>query len=148
MRTVSRGMTHSLTHTHTHTHTHNNYRMPPAGSAHWAITTGGYTCYILYPIVQWNHWFANSECSVQSVTNGLLHRQFAMQTYALHQVDVTSELLHLRWFAHVQSNNKTINVWPALHVTLDLSGLASCVQIQCYMQSHTLTIFTCNYMYR
>ena len=31
MRTVSRGMTHSLT------HTHDDYRMPPAGSAHWGI---------------------------------------------------------------------------------------------------------------
>ena len=63
-----------------------------------------------YPIVQWNHWFANSDVPFQSVTNDLLHGQFAMQTYALHQVDVTSELLHLWWFAHVQSNNKTINV--------------------------------------
>ena len=34
-----------------------------------------------------------------------------MQTYALHQVDVASELLHSWWFAHAQSNNKTINVW-------------------------------------
>ena len=50
------------------------------------------TCYILYPIVQWNHWFANLDVPFQSVTNDLLHGQFAMQTYALNQVDVTSEL--------------------------------------------------------
>ena len=68
------------------------------------------SCYILYPIVQWNHWFANSDVPFQSVTNDLLHRQFAMQTYALHQVDITSELLHSWWVVHVQSNNKTINV--------------------------------------
>ena len=128
--------------------THSHTRQLPYASGGLRPLRHNYTCYILYPIVQWNHWFANSECSVQSVTNGLLHRQFAMQTYALLQVDVTSELLHLRWFAHVQGNNKTINVWPALRVTLDLSALTSCVQIQCYMQSHTLTIFTCNYMYR
>ena len=65
-------------------------------------------CYILYPIVQWHRWFANSDVPFQSVTNDLLHGQFAMQTYALHQVDVTSELLHLWWFAHAQSNGKTM----------------------------------------
>ena len=70
-----------------------------------------YTCYILYPLVQWNCWFANLDVPFQSVTNDLLHSQFAMQTYALHRVNVTSELLHLWWFAHAQSNNKTINVW-------------------------------------
>ena len=41
--------------------------------------------------MQRNHWFANSDVSFQSVTNDLLHGQFAMQMYALHQVDVTSE---------------------------------------------------------
>ena len=65
-------------------------------------------CYILYPIVQWNRWFANSDVPFQSVTNDLLHGQFAMQTYVLHQVDVTSELLHSWQFVHAQSNNKTI----------------------------------------
>ena len=79
-------------------------------------------CYIFYPIVQWNCWFANSDVLFQSVTNDLLHGQFAMQTYALHQVDVTSELLHSWWFAHAQSNNKTINVWL---LTLDLYARAS-----------------------
>ena len=49
-----------------------------------------------------------------------------MQTYALHQVTVTSELLLSWWFAHVQSNNKTMNVKSmAPCVTLDLSALAS-----------------------
>ena len=62
------------------------------------------------PIVQWNRWFANSDVPFHSVTNELLHGQFAMQMYALRQVDVTSELLLLWWFAHAQSNNKTINV--------------------------------------
>ena len=52
------------------------------------------SCYILYPIVQRNQWFANLDVPFQSVTNNLLHGQFAMQMYALHQVDVTSELLH------------------------------------------------------
>ena len=33
-----------------------------------------------------------------------------MQMYVLHQVDVTSELLHSGWFAHAQSNNKTITL--------------------------------------
>ena len=75
--------------------------------------------------MQWNYWFANSDVPFQSVTNDLLHGQFAMQTYALHQVDVTSELLHSWWFAHAQSNNKTINVWLFIRVTLDLSALAS-----------------------
>ena len=60
-------------------------------------------------LVQMNRWFANSDVPFQSVTNDLLHSQFAMQTYVLHQVDVTSELSHWR-FAHAQSNNKTINV--------------------------------------
>ena len=73
--------------------------------------TDNNNCYILYPIVQSNCWFANSDVPFQSVTNNLLHGQFAMLTYALHQVGVTSELLHLWWFAHAQSNNKTINVW-------------------------------------
>ena len=82
-------------------------------------------CYILYPLVQWNRWFANSDVPFQSVTNDLLHSQFAMQTYVLHQVDITSELLHSWWFAHAQSNNKTINVWLFVRVTLDLSALAS-----------------------
>ena len=54
---------------------------------------------------------ANSDFPFQSVTNNLLHDQFAMQAYALHQVDVTSELSHSWWFAHAQSKNKTINVW-------------------------------------
>ena len=89
---------------------------------HWVLTS---TCYILYPIVQRNHWFASSYVPFQSVTNNLLHGQFAMQMYALHQVDVTSELLHLWWFAHAQSNNKTINVWLFNCVTLDLFALAS-----------------------
>ena len=66
---------------------------------------------ILYPIVQRNRWFANSDVPFQSVTNDLSNSQFAMQTYVLHQVDVTSELLHSWWLVHVQSNNKTINVW-------------------------------------
>ena len=72
-----------------------------------------YNYYLLYtlPLVQWNRLFANSDVPIQSVTNDLLHGKFAMQTYALHRVDVTSELLHSWWFAHVQSNNKTINVW-------------------------------------
>ena len=64
------------------------------------------SCYILYTLMQWNRWFANSECNKRLVT-----RQFAMQMNALHQVDVTSELLHSWWFAHAQSNNKTINLW-------------------------------------
>ena len=51
------------------------------------------------------------KCSISECTNDLLHSQFAMQTYVLHQVDVASELLHSWWFAHAQSNNKTINVW-------------------------------------
>ena len=38
---------------------------------------------------------------------------------------VTSELLHLWWLVHVQSNNKTINIWLFMHATLDLSALAS-----------------------
>ena len=76
-----------------------------------AILCDNIVCYILYPIVQWKRWFANSDVPFQSVTNDLLHGQFAMQMYALHQVDVTSELLHLWWFAHAQSNGKTINVW-------------------------------------
>ena len=59
-----------------------------------------YNCYILFPIVQWNRWFANSDVLFQSVTNDWLHGQFAMQLYVLHQVDVTSELLHSWWFAH------------------------------------------------
>ena len=65
-------------------------------------------CCILYPIVQWNRRFANSDVPFQSVTNDLLHGQFAMQMYALQQVDVTSELVHSWWFALVQSNNKTM----------------------------------------
>ena len=66
--------------------------------------------HLLYTLllVQRNRWFANSDVPFQSVTNDLLHSQFAIQTYVLHQVDVTSELSHS---AHVQSNNKTINVW-------------------------------------
>ena len=67
-----------------------------------------YVCYILYPKVQRNRWFANSDVPFQTVTNDLLHGQFAMQTYVLHQVDVTSELLHSWWFAHAQSNNKQL----------------------------------------
>ena len=59
-------------------------------------------------LVQRNRWFANSDVPFQSVTNDLLHSQFVMQTYVLHQVDVTSEL---SCSAHAQSNNKTINVW-------------------------------------
>ena len=59
--------------------------------------------------MQRNRWFANSDVPFQSVTNDLLHGQFAMQTYVLHQVDITSELLHSWWFAHAQSNNKTIS---------------------------------------
>ena len=69
------------------------------------------TCHILYSIVQWNRWFANSDVPFQSVINDLLHSKFAMQTYPLHQVDVTSELLHSWWFVHAQSNNETINVF-------------------------------------
>ena len=61
--------------------------------------------------MQWNRWFANSDVPFQSVTNNLLHGQFAMQTYALHQGDVTSELLHSWWFAHVRNINKTIKLW-------------------------------------
>ena len=61
-------------------------------------------------LVQRNRWFVNSDVPFESVTNDLLHGQFAIQTYVLHQVDVTSELLHSWWFAHAQSNNKTINV--------------------------------------
>ena len=76
-----------------------------------------HVCYILYPIVQRNCWFANSDVPFQSVTNDLLHGQFAMQTYALHQVDVTSELLHSWWLAHAQSNNKTINVFGLVFST-------------------------------
>ena len=45
-------------------------------------------------LVQRNCWFANSDVPFQSVTNDLLHGQFAMPMYALHQVDVTSELSH------------------------------------------------------
>ena len=45
-----------------------------------------------------------SECNKRFV----MHDQFAMQ---IHQVDVASKLLHSWWFAHAQSNNKTINVW-------------------------------------
>ena len=56
-----------------------------------------------------------------------------MQMYALRQVDVTSELLHSWWFAHAQSNDKTINVW---------------LQIQCYTQNHnTLTITYIMFLY-
>ena len=43
-------------------------------------------------IVQRNRWYANSDVPFQSVTNDLLHSQFAMQTYVLHQVDVTGSL--------------------------------------------------------
>ena len=46
-------------------------------------------------------WLANSDVPFQSVTNDLLHVQFAMQTYALHWVNIKSELsqsggLHMR----------------------------------------------------
>ena len=100
---------------------------------------------------------SNSDVPFQSVTNDLLHGQFTMQMYALHQV---AESLHLWWFVHVQSNNKTINVWLFMCATLDLSAFASglvdkidysascsvyinstrssCIQIQCYTQSHQL----------
>ena len=81
---------------------------------HWMSHKHAQQLYILYPM-QRNHWFVNSDVPFQSVTNGLLHGQFAMQAYALHQVDVTSELLHSWWFAHVQSNNKTINVWLCVY---------------------------------
>ena len=75
-------------------------------------------------LVQRNRWFANSDIPFQSsVTNDLLHGQFAMQIYALNQVDVTSELSHSWWFVHAQSNNKK-NLCIALHVTLDLSTQA------------------------
>ena len=84
-------------------------------------------CYILYPIVQRNHWFANPDVPFQSVTNDLLNGQFAMQMYALHQVDVTSELLHLWWFAHAQSNKKTqpsaLFLSPRLEASADKSNV-------------------------
>ena len=58
-------------------------------------------CYILYPIVQRNHWFANLDVPFQSVKNDLLHGQFAMQTYAyirymLHLNFYTRGGLHMR----------------------------------------------------
>ena len=77
-----------------------------------------------------------------------------MQTYVLCQVDVTSELLHWWWCAHVQSNNKTINVCMALCVTLDLYAQASGrvdknrtrgrTWLYCVYNSVELSSYTCN----
>ena len=53
--------------------------------------------HLLYTLllVQRNRWFANSDVPFQSATNDLLRSHFAMQTYVLHQGDITSELSHL-----------------------------------------------------
>ena len=76
--------------------------------------------------MQRNCWFANSDVPFQGVTNDLLHGQFAMQTYALHQVDVTSELLYSWWFAHAQSNNKTFN-----GSSCNIGFVCTCFQSHC-----------------
>ena len=86
--------------------------------------------------MQRNHWFANPDVPFQSVTNDLLNGQFATQMYALHQVDVTSELLHSWWFAHAQSNKKNL---AKCSIFITKTG-SECRQIKCYTQSHTLPI--------
>ena len=60
--------------------THSDVQIPYTMTSHGTTIT----CYILYPIVQKNRWFANSNVLFQSVTNNLLHGQFAMQTYVLY----------------------------------------------------------------
>ena len=89
----------------------------------------------------------------QSVTNDLLHGQFAMQ-----------RMRYIRWMFITSGNCYTLVVCacraydlegsgaeppvlalkglPSLRMALDLSALTSgslCVQIECYTQSHTLT---------
>ena len=98
---------------------------------------------------------ANSDVPFQSVTNNLLHSQFAMQMYALHQVDVIHPNCHtlvvcacvtLDLYALASSlvdKNKALGLWPHLLYYFINSTGSSCGQIQCHMQSYTLTI-TCN----
>ena len=61
--------------------------MPVIQYAHSKVLASKHFCYILYPLVQWNHWFANSDVPFQSVTNNLLHGQFAIR--------------YIRWMVHL-----------------------------------------------
>ena len=91
--------------------------------------------YILL-LVQRNCWFANSDVPFHSVTNDLLHGQFAMQTYALYQVDVTSELSNSCSLHMHRVITKQFSL--VFYIYINSSG-SSCGQIQCYRQSYTLT---------
>ena len=51
----------------------------------------------------------------------------------LHQVDVTSELSHSWWFAHVQSTSASCSIFIN-------STRSSCGQIQCYTKNYTLIV--------
>ena len=50
-------------------------------------------------------------CSISECDKRFVTRPICNANICATQVDVTSKLLHSWWLAHVQSNNKTINVW-------------------------------------
>ena len=72
-----------------------------------AICTKNNTyCYMLYPIMQWNRWFTNSNVPFQMIYTANLQCKRMCYIRLMLQMNC-----YTRGSLRMRSNNKTINVW-------------------------------------